>query len=172
MNPYGKTFVLGLVAVSLSFADPSVIAGERPNVLYILADDIGWGDVGAYHEAQTGTAPVVPTPNLDALARDGMMFTDAHTPAALCAPTRFSLLTGSNPVRNGRPWGTWGLSSSSAFSAGGSHDTLGDVMQRADYVLVVGHDQHDVGRPAGCLRLGGAGGQETGKHRHHHGRVS
>jgi arylsulfatase A len=133
MNPYGKTFVLGLVAVSLSFADPSVIAGERPNVLYILADDIGWGDVGAYHEAQTGTAPVVPTPNLDALARDGMMFTDAHTPAALCAPTRFSLLTGSNPVRNGRPWGTWGLSSSSAFSAGGSHDTLGDVMQRADY---------------------------------------
>ena len=99
MNPYGKTFVLGLVAVSLSFADPSVIAGERPNVLYILADDIGWGDVGAYHEAQTGTAPVVPTPNLDALARDGMMFTDAHTPAALCAPTRFSLLTGSNPVR-------------------------------------------------------------------------
>ena len=106
---------------------------RTPNVLFILADDIGWGDLGAYHEMQTGTAPVVPTPNLDQLARQGMMLTDAHTPAALCAPTRFSLMTGGIPSRNGRPWGTWGLKSSSAFSAGGTHVTVGEVMQAAGY---------------------------------------
>jgi arylsulfatase A-like enzyme len=106
---------------------------ETPNVVFILADDIGWGDLGAYHELQTGTPPAVPTPTLDRLAREGMLFTDAHTPAALCAPTRFSMMTGGNPYRNGRPWGTWSLKGSSAFSANGTHDTVGDVMQAAGY---------------------------------------
>lgn len=74
------------------------------------------------------------------LASRGMMFTDAHTPMALCAPNRFSLLTGSNPYRNGRAGGSWGLSASSGFSAGtertgkvGKHLTVGDVMQAAGY---------------------------------------
>ena len=58
-------------------------ADERrtlPNVVFFLADDAGYGDVGIY-------GGVVPTPNIDRLARDGMRFTDAHSPAALCAPS-------------------------------------------------------------------------------------
>ena len=66
-----------------------------------------------------------------------MRFTDAHSPAALCAPSRFSLLTGSNPYRNGRPGGSWDINFSSGFSTGaehleeGRHLTAGEILQRA-----------------------------------------
>ena len=69
---------------------------QKPNVVFILADDVGYGDIGVY-------GGKVPTPNIDSLAQQGMLFTDAHSPAALCAPSRYSLLTGSYPYRNGRP---------------------------------------------------------------------
>lgn len=59
-----------------------------PNVIVILSDDIGWGDLGSYG----GTK--IKTPNLDALARKGMRFTGAHASAAVCTPPRYSLLTG------------------------------------------------------------------------------
>ena len=59
-----------------------------PNVIVILSDDVGWGDLGCYGATKTKT------PNLDALAREGMRFTDAHASAAVCTPTRYSLLTG------------------------------------------------------------------------------
>lgn len=59
-----------------------------PNVVVILCDDVGWGDLGCYG------ATKVKTPNLDRLASEGMRFTDAHASAAVCTPTRYSLLTG------------------------------------------------------------------------------
>ncbi|HSH10114.1 MAG TPA: arylsulfatase, partial [Oceanipulchritudo sp.] len=62
---------------------------RAPNIIVILADDLGYGDVHAFYPES-----VIPTPNLDQLAREGMMFTDAHTPAAICTPTRYGLLTG------------------------------------------------------------------------------
>ena len=120
---------LGLSAVTASAA----VYSASPNVLIILADDIGYGDLGSYHKRQTGNTPVIPTPNLDRLANQGMSFTDAHSPSALCAPTRFSMITGQNPVRNGRATGTWRLKSSSAFSAVRRHTTMGDVMKQAGY---------------------------------------
>jgi len=61
----------------------------RPNLVIILADDLGWGDLNCYHSDGK-----IPTPNLDRLARAGMRFTDAHTPAAQCSPTRYGLMTG------------------------------------------------------------------------------
>ncbi|MBX7104359.1 MAG: arylsulfatase [Gemmataceae bacterium] len=66
-------------------------AGEpsKPNIVYILADDLGYGDVGCYNPASR-----IPTPNMDRLAGDGMRFTDAHSPSAVCTPTRYALLTG------------------------------------------------------------------------------
>ena len=64
-------------------------AGERPNVVVILADDMGYGDAGAYNPESE-----VPTPHLDGLAAEGLRFTDAHTPSAVCTPTRYGLLTG------------------------------------------------------------------------------
>lgn len=61
----------------------------RPNIVYILADDLGYGDVGCYNSASK-----IPTPNIDQLAREGMRFSDAHSPSAVCTPTRYALLTG------------------------------------------------------------------------------
>ena len=70
--------------------------GSRPNILLILADDLGYGDVGCYNPASK-----VPTPHLDRLAREGMRFTDAHSPSTVCTPTRYSLLTGRMAFRTG-----------------------------------------------------------------------
>ena len=61
----------------------------RPNIVYILADDMGYGDLACQNPASK-----IPTPNLDRLAAEGRRFTDAHSPAAVCSPTRYALLTG------------------------------------------------------------------------------
>ncbi len=79
-------------------------AQTRPNVVLILADDLGYGDVGAFNPAGR-----IPTPHLDRLAREGMRFTDAHTASAVCTPTRYGLLTGRYPWRSRLPIGVlWG----------------------------------------------------------------
>lgn len=62
---------------------------QRPNIVLILADDLGYGDVHALNPSST-----LPTPYLDALATEGLVFTDAHSPSAVCTPTRYGLLTG------------------------------------------------------------------------------
>ena len=69
---------------------------EKPNILLVLADDLGYGDVGCYNPESK-----VPTPQLDKLARAGMSFTDAHSPSTVCTPTRYSLLTGRMAFRTG-----------------------------------------------------------------------
>jgi len=60
-----------------------------PNIVFILADDMGYGDVGIYNRES-----LIPSPNMDKLASEGIMFTDAHSPASLCTPTRYGFLTG------------------------------------------------------------------------------
>ena len=62
--------------------------GGRPNIIVILADDLGYGDLSCYG------ATKVRTPNIDKLAAEGRRFTDAHSPASVCTPTRYNLLTG------------------------------------------------------------------------------
>ena len=69
-------------------------AADKPNVLFILADDLGYGDVSCYNDRGK-----VSTPNLDRLAREGMRFTDAHSPATVCTPSRYSLMTGQMAFR-------------------------------------------------------------------------
>ena len=64
-------------------------AVDKPNVVYILADDLGYGDIACYNEAGR-----IPTPHIDQLAADGIRFTDAHTGSAVCTPTRYGILTG------------------------------------------------------------------------------
>lgn len=111
MNRRGFLKALGLGAASL--AVPSCTAGpatklqKRPNIVFILIDDMGWTDVGCYgsrfHE----------TPNIDRLASQGMKFTDAYAACPVCSPTRASILAGQYPARVGitdfipghqRPW--------------------------------------------------------------------
>lgn len=64
-------------------------AGAKPNIVFILADDLGYGDVGCLNPECK-----IPTPNIDRLAREGMRFTDAHSGSAVCTPTRYGILTG------------------------------------------------------------------------------
>jgi arylsulfatase A len=73
---------------------------QLPNIVYILADDLGYGDVSAYN-IEGGIA----TPNIDKLAAQGMRFTDAHSPSGVCTPTRYALLTGRYPWRSRLPVG-------------------------------------------------------------------
>ena len=76
--------------VALLSALPALAApGARPpNVVFVLADDVGYGDLGCYGSTK------VKTPHLDALAKGGTRFTDAHSPAAVCTPARYALMTG------------------------------------------------------------------------------
>lgn len=71
----------------------SAAAADAPNIVFILADDVGYGDLGCYGGRH------VPTPNLDRLATEGRRFTDAHSAAAVCTPSRYALLTGEYPFR-------------------------------------------------------------------------
>lgn len=64
-------------------------AAQTPNIIYILADDMGYGDVKAFNPEGK-----IATPNLDAMAANGVKFTDAHTSSAVCSPTRYGILTG------------------------------------------------------------------------------
>jgi arylsulfatase A len=104
---------------------------EKPNVVVILADDMGLGDVGRHHLERTGNAPLAPTPAIDALANEGLWFTDAHSPAALCAPSRYSLITGNYNFRSDRPSGVWGTFDLGAIAV--TDTTLGSVAQTAGY---------------------------------------
>lgn len=114
----------------LCFACP-LIGMEKPNVVVILADDMGLGDVGRHHLERTENAPLAPTPAIDALWNEGMWFTDAHSPAALCAPSRYSVMTGNYNFRSYKPGGVWGAFDLSALSE--SDTTLGTVAQAAGY---------------------------------------
>ena len=73
----------------LLFAATILHADGKPNIIVVLADDMGYGDVSAYNPESK-----IPTPNIDRLAREGMKFTDGHSSSAVCTPTRYSLLTG------------------------------------------------------------------------------
>ncbi len=70
----------------------------KPNIVYILADDMGIGDVTVYNPSKN----VSNTINMDALAAGGMRFTNAHTPSAICSPTRYGLMTGDHPYHIGK----------------------------------------------------------------------
>jgi arylsulfatase A len=75
--------------LALALLGSVTLAADRPNIIIVLADDQGYGDVTANNPDSK-----IPTPNLDRLAAEGMRFTDAHTSSGVCTPTRYSLLTG------------------------------------------------------------------------------
>ena len=83
MRRLRSSLVLLLVACAVSHV------GAATNIVFILADDMGYGDVAALNPDST-----IPTPHLDRLAKEGMTFTDAHSGSAVCTPTRYGVLTG------------------------------------------------------------------------------
>ncbi len=79
----------------LSITGGEATAKNKPNIVFILADDLGYADLSCYGAAN------VKTPNLDNLASEGVRFTDFYAPAGVCSPTRASLMTGCYPKRVG-----------------------------------------------------------------------
>ena len=88
-------FVVVSLFALMAVADDSA-PRTKPNIVVILADDLGYGDVGCYNAESK-----VPTPNLDRLAREGIRFTDAHSASTVCTPSRYSLMTGRMCFRTG-----------------------------------------------------------------------
>ena len=83
-------------ALAAAFAPRAGAADTaKPNIVYILADDLGYGDVGCLNSESK-----IPTPNIDRIGREGMIFTDAHAGSALCTPTRYGILTGRYSFRS------------------------------------------------------------------------
>jgi len=93
-----KKLYLSLFTFFLAFyscdRSPDKALNQSPNIIIIYADDLGYGDLSCY--GATG----VETPNIDKIAEEGVRFTDAHSTAATCTPSRYSLLTGNYPFRS------------------------------------------------------------------------
>ena len=91
------------IAVVVAASTSSFVSAEtrRPNIIVMMADDMGMGDTSAYQDF-TGNSDKdqIHTPSMERLARMGVRFTDAHTPSSRCSPTRYGLLTGRYPWRN------------------------------------------------------------------------
>jgi arylsulfatase A len=117
-----KSLILSLLFVSIGF----ITAAERPNIIIILADDHGYGDLSAYNPASK-----IPTPNMDRIAREGMRFTDGHTSSGVCTPTRYSLLTGRYHWRTKLQQGVLGGFSSPLISEG--RVTLASFLREQGY---------------------------------------
>ncbi|MCA9120520.1 MAG: arylsulfatase [Planctomycetaceae bacterium] len=105
-----------------------VSAAEKPNIVLIYTDDIGFADVGCYG------AKGVATPNVDRLAKEGLRFTDAHCSAATCTPSRFALLTGSYAFRQK---GTGVLSGNAGMIIKPGSTTLPSLLKEAGYATGV-----------------------------------
>jgi arylsulfatase A len=99
-----KSLGLGTAAFSLFGLNCTKSVKSHPNIVYIMADDLGYGDVGCLNPDCK-----IPTPNIDRLAAEGIRFTDAHSGSAVCTPTRYGVLTGRyawrTHLQNGVTWG-------------------------------------------------------------------
>ena len=120
---YSTVVLCALLVLGSSKAD-----AESPNIVYVMADDLGIGDVACYGGDRCQTS----TPAFDSLARDGMMFTDAHSVASVCVPSRIAIMTGRYAWRFAKPSrsGPWGFLNPQ-LPAGSF--TLGTMLKRAGY---------------------------------------
>ncbi|SOD88582.1 sulfatase family protein [Spirosoma fluviale] len=121
--------IIGCVLICISMAMRPA-RSQPPNIVYILADDLGYGDVSAYNPAGR-----IATPNIDKLASQGMRFTDAHSPSGVCTPTRYSLLTGRYPWRSRLPVGVLRGYSRTLIEA--DRPTVASLLKRNGYQTAV-----------------------------------
>ena len=129
--------VLALVAPGSVRAAPAARSDARPNVVVVLVDDMGWSDIGPY-------GGEIPTPNLDALARGGVRFTQFYaTPR--CSPTRASLLTGLYPHQTGMGHLDNVVRAGSSGTTGRLHDrcvTIAEVLRESGYFTAMSGKWH------------------------------
>ena len=95
MNMNVRKLSLLLIGAFSILLNLTAAAEKLPNFVIILADDLGYGDLGCYGH------PSIRTPNLDRMAAEGMRFTDFYVAACVCTPSRAALMTGRLPIRSG-----------------------------------------------------------------------
>nr|WP_299383401.1 arylsulfatase [Allomuricauda sp.] len=103
---------------------------ETPNVIYILADDMGYGDVSVLNPNSK-----IQTPNIDLLSETGIVFTDAHSTSAVCTPSRYSILTGRYPWRSDVPKGVLWTKDGALIRP--DRETVGSMLQKQGYSTAV-----------------------------------
>lgn len=155
MKTTARNAIRSIVALSCATAfsqanetpDP---AADHPHVVIILVDDMGYGDLGSFNPESK-----IPTPHIDRLAAEGMRFTDAHAPGALCHPSRYGLLTGRFPFRTDvTKWPTQPLIED-------GQTTIASLLRDADYTTAMvgkwhlgfaedGYDKPLPGGPIDC----------------------
>ena len=106
------------------------VRAEKPNVVIIYGDDVGFGDVGF------GGSKMIPTPNIDELASGGLIFTDGHCSSSVCSPSRFAMLTGQHPLRIGL----------SAIAPGGPLAIPTDTFTLPDLFKTAGYNTAVIGK--------------------------
>ena len=126
-------FKTSLFVIAVSFfiscqtkKEELVVEKKQPNIIYILADDLGYGDIGTFNPNGK-----IKTPFIDKLAEDGMKFTDAHSPSAVCSPTRYGIITGRYSWRSELKNGV--LTGKSKALIPNDRSTVASVLKKAGY---------------------------------------
>jgi arylsulfatase A-like enzyme len=129
-KPFLHSIVLGLAFLMVHAAGISRLqaaaAAKKPNIIYIMADDQGFGDVSALNPESK-----IPTPNIDRIAKQGMIFSDGHSSSSVCTPTRYSVLTGRYHWRTHLQRGVLGGFSKPLISPG--RLTIASLLKRHGY---------------------------------------
>ena len=106
---------------------PALLAAKKPNIIFIMADDLGWAELGSYGQKK------IKTPHLDKLASEGMRFTSNYSGNAVCAPSRCVLMTGKHPghafVRNNKA-----MQPEGQHPIPNSEVTIGELLQKEGYI--------------------------------------
>jgi arylsulfatase A-like enzyme len=119
------------IALATLLLAGSIVAAEKPNIIFILADDMGYGDCTINNPESK-----IPTPHIDRLAKEGVRFTDAHSAASVCTPSRYGLLSGTCPART----------DINNFTAGRGPVVARDEATIADLLKDQGYTTHMIGK--------------------------
>jgi arylsulfatase A len=143
MIPYARLCCRFAAILAVAFLPPQAVSAAKPNVIVIMADDLGYGDVSCYG------ATSLSTPHIDQLAAEGLRFTSGYCSASTCTPTRYSLLTGTYAFRF-KGTGIAPPNSPAIIQPG--TETIASILRRAGYATGVVGKWH--------LGLGGEGGPD------------
>lgn len=126
MHQLAQAIRIAVFSAGLTFATDSV-AQDLPNIVIVYADDLGYGDLSCYNPQAA-----YKTPRLDKMARDGIRFTDAHSPSTICSPSRYGLYSGQQVCRTGRGTRAFEGPGGPSYIAPGEL-TIADIVKKQGY---------------------------------------